>query len=241
MTTEKQSPNALQQLLQAQKTLAAKRREVKRLREALATQEREAETAAAEWAKIEEKRMQREDLLAQQAIGKATEQQVTDCTEAYDAEATTFFDRDEKLQEAKAGLVRLIERAEAEAAPLDKMRRDALRIYLTERMEDLGREYLAEARGVMAKFDTIRGLAEMLKAEGVLTAPMYVFTGGQLSIPCFGLECMKDQHAFNDPAYLTARHATHREVFAAMQRESQALRALGVQLGTDVSPADMAG
>ncbi len=184
----------LDDVLNYQSDLAAAKNNVSNIQALIAQQQQIIDEAVAGIPSLPDYCQIREDLLADIAIGKATDKDLATLGEKMDADKKDVTEAEERLdpviehaQLTIAGLQRKLEDAEKEVTTLEENEGEIVFQFLMAQAEREGEEYAALANQLIGKFKRLRAIDSILGHPPRLSFA-YV---GEFFIPSFNLKAFK--------------------------------------------------
>ena len=230
---------ALQQVLQYQEDVRQVAQNLQNLEEAITRQSNilvEAESCDSALPSLPE---QRENLMAEIAIGKGDKSKVAELDRGIAAEIQRLDDRKassaQSVSDAKsalAGLHRKLETAKKEQDELENARPEILHLYLMSEAEQIGKEYVQAARVVIDKHRQLVVIEQLMTARNRAHV-IQAGRGATLTFPHFNLQACKGLEISSYPGQLAEAPNSYRDPVAfdaATRKETERIKALGVEI-----------
>lgn len=226
MTTENQTPPETQAVLKHQEAMAAAQSTVDQLKKAIDGQQRKIDALHAASAEIETLALQREDLLADIAIGQDKSTELKELNAQLEQRKKAMASKSmADTEQTKAGLTRKLELAAAELEKLQGKNPLLIRDMLHASATALGAEYAATAKELIRLHERIGAQLKMYVAHG---GHGYIGMVRELAIPSFELESVLPHALPMRPTHIALGAKTHFESMTSVQAEADSLRARGV-------------
>lgn len=228
MTAHTQLPE-LQAVLEHQEAIAAKRSAIEQLKEAMAVHQAKNEQLRSEAEKIDGLYVQREDLLADIAVGQGQADDLHAVDERLQKIEKEFSTQGgwPDVEQTVAGLARKLEREELDLEGLEKRGHQLMRIFLRARAELIGAEYLAAAQQLNKLYGSLMSMRLLLLNHGHFPISLTQ----EFRIPAFLLDSLEPHALRNDPRFLfDASRSTGSDFAPLLAEEVGALRVLGVDI-----------
>lgn len=226
MTHENQIPPETQAVLRHQEAMAAAQSTVDQLKKAIDGQQRKIDALHAASAEIEAMVLQREDLLADIAIGQNKGTELKELNAQLEQRKKAMASKSmADIEQTKAGLTRKLELAAAELETLQGKNPRLIRDMLLASATALGAEYATTAKELIRLHERIGAQLKMYVAHG---GHGYIGVVRELEIPSFELNSVRPHSLLIRPAHIAYGPPTHAESMASVQAEADSLRALGV-------------
>lgn len=226
MTTENQTPPEIQAVLKHQEAMAAAQSTVDQLRKAIDGQQRKIDALHAASAEIEALALQREDLLADIAIGQDKSTELKELNAQLEQRKKAMASKSmADTEQTKAGLTRKLELTVAELEKLQAENTRLMRDMLLAQATALGAAYVVAAKDLIRLHERIQAQLQMYVAHG---GHGYIGVVGGLEIPAFFLDSVVPHALPIRPKHIAFGAKTHAESMAIARAEADSLRALGV-------------
>lgn len=228
MTTENQTPPEIQAVLKHQEAMAAAQSTVDQLNQAIGGQQRKIDALHAASAEIEALALQREDLLADIAIGQDKSTELKDLNAQLEQRKKAMSSKSmADTEQTKAGLTRKLELAVAELEKLQGKNPLLMRDMLLASATALGAEYAATAKELIRLHERIGAQLKMYVAHG---GHGYIGMVRELVIPSFELNSVLPHALPMRPTHIALGAKTNFELMASARAEADSIRALGVAI-----------
>jgi DNA repair exonuclease SbcCD ATPase subunit len=223
------------EVLRYQKTLAAAEQKVDNLVEAIQKQEEVIEQTQRSLGPVPSYAQKREDLLAEIAVGKATEsdlkkldKEIEANLQKYEKEQDSASQITGTAQETIEGLNRKLATAKAELSVIKTKKSDVLNQFLKSEAERVGEEYATLTAKLVERFEQLVALDNMLGQSAKLRVNGY----DRFLIPIFNVKACQEQGHHNHPGqFWSVRNAFDFKRSALVeQAEQDRLENLGVQI-----------
>lgn len=226
MITENQTPPEIQAVLRHQEAMAAAQSTVDQLRKAIDGQQRKINALHAASAEIEALALQREDLLADIAIGQDKSAELKELNAQVEQRKKAMASKSmADIEQTKAGLTRKLELAVAELEKLQGENPRLMRDMLLASATALGAGYVVAAKELIRLHERIEAQLQMYVAHG---GHRYIGAVLGLDIPSFELDSVRPHALLMRPTHIALSERTHGQSMASVQAEVDSLRALGV-------------
>lgn len=177
---------------------------------------------------------QREDLLAEVAIGTAGTDDVTKLDKTIaeqQALAEKIGPAIAAAEHTIAGLKRKLQDAQAALVAHREQGCNLLRVYLLSECEREGEAYFAMAKAYEEKFKRMMALSELVAATGVNQLLVRTNRTSEVFLPSFNVQACLGHTMFHDPgALFSLRGGTMRDVRSWTDLEKDRLREQGIEI-----------
>ena len=239
LTADVKSNDNLDMVLEHQHKISAARQAIDTLARAIKVQDEEIEKAIASVPHFFDRTSQRENMMAEIALGSANEkdlqildEQIAEDKAAFEGAQAAATPALEKAKAIRSGLERKLTEAKAELQQLESKSREIMQSFLTHEAEATAAEYISHAQAIRMNYLRLRALEILIRKQGGGSIGSYSI--GKLYIPVFSLPqfdglALPDEGA-GFGCYYSAGWDEIRNVFLEIaEHEKERLEGLGIQ------------
>lgn len=228
MTTKNPTSPEIQDVLLFQTVIAIAQSSVEQLSQAIDAQRKKIEALRHEAAEIDALVLQREDLLADIAIGQDKSAELQKMDELLAQRKKAFADQSmQDMEQTMAGLTRKLEVTRAELKKLQDKRSPLLCAMLLAQANELGAEYVIAAKRLVGLHERITATLQLYVANG---GHAYIGRSLALDIPVFQVDSVLSHALFIQKNHIAFGVKNHSDFLAGIRNEVDLLRAAGVDI-----------